>query len=90
MQTTLRVDDGLYREVKAQAVRDGVTVTQFLEEGLRLRLRKGSPKSRRKHRFRVYQGPLPGPCTDEAIRRVAEEEQERYDLTRLGATRPHS
>jgi len=38
MQTTLRIDDELYRRAKAEAARQGITLTQFLEEALRLRL----------------------------------------------------
>jgi len=39
MQTTLRIDDQLYREAKAEAARAGVTITGFIEDALRLRLR---------------------------------------------------
>jgi hypothetical protein len=47
MQTTLRINDELYREAKAKAAREGVTITRFIEEALRLRLRQqaNSPKS---------------------------------------------
>lgn len=38
MQTTLRIDDELYREAKVGAAQEGITLTRFLEEGLRLRL----------------------------------------------------
>ena len=38
MTTTLRLDDALYREAKAAAAREGVTITRFIEEGLKLRL----------------------------------------------------
>ena len=38
MQTTLRIDDSLYREAKAGAARDGITLTRFIEEALRLRI----------------------------------------------------
>lgn len=38
MQTTLRVDETTYREAKAEAARCGVTITQFLEEALRLKI----------------------------------------------------
>lgn len=40
MQTTSRIDDRLYREAKAEAARDGVTLMRFLEERLRLRLER--------------------------------------------------
>jgi len=35
MQTTLRIDDSIYREAKAEAARSGVTLTRFIEEALR-------------------------------------------------------
>lgn len=35
MQTTLRIDDAIYREAKAEAARTGVTLTRFIEEALR-------------------------------------------------------
>jgi hypothetical protein len=46
MQTTLRIDDGLYRQAKAEAARQGITLTRFIEEALRLRL-SGRVKTRR-------------------------------------------
>ena len=44
MQTTLRIDDSLYREAKAGAAREGITITRFIEEALQLRI---SGKGRR-------------------------------------------
>ena len=38
MQTTLRLDDTIYRQAKAEAARDGITLTKFIEEALQLRL----------------------------------------------------
>ena len=38
MQTTLRIDDSLYREAKAGAAREGITITRFIEEALQLRI----------------------------------------------------
>ncbi len=38
MQTTLRIDDAIYRQAKAEAAREGITLTKFIEEALRLRL----------------------------------------------------
>ena len=38
MQTTLRIDDRIYREAKAEAARRGVTVTRFIEEALRQKI----------------------------------------------------
>jgi hypothetical protein len=38
MQTTLRIDDATYRAAKAEAARCGITLTQFLEDALRLKI----------------------------------------------------
>lgn len=38
MQTTLRIDDTIYREAKAEAARLGLTLTRFIEEALRQRI----------------------------------------------------
>lgn len=43
MQTTLRLDDKLYRRAKATAAEQGVTLTRFIEEALQLRLEKRPP-----------------------------------------------
>ena len=37
--TTLRIDGELYREIKVAAARRGMTVTRFVEEALRSKLR---------------------------------------------------
>lgn len=39
MPTTLRINESLYRESKAAAARQGTSVTRFIEDALRLRLR---------------------------------------------------
>jgi antitoxin component of RelBE/YafQ-DinJ toxin-antitoxin module len=44
MQTTLRIDDEIYREAKAEAAREGITLTKFIEEALRLRLERVAAK----------------------------------------------
>lgn len=41
MQTTLRINDAIYREAKSEAAREGMTLTRFLEEALSLRVRMG-------------------------------------------------
>ena len=45
MQTTLRIDDGVYRDAKAQAARDGATLTRFIEEALREHLARSAARS---------------------------------------------
>jgi hypothetical protein len=86
MQTTLRVDDRLYREAKAEAARAGVSLTRFIEEGLRLRLEKKMPLA--EFGFRTYAPAQPDSPTAAEIRRVADEEQEAHDLARLGLDIP--
>jgi hypothetical protein len=38
MLTSLRIDDDLYRVAKASAASEGVTITKYLDQALRLRL----------------------------------------------------
>jgi len=40
MQTTLRIDDQIYRDAKAQAARLGITLTQFIEGALQERIKQ--------------------------------------------------
>jgi len=84
MQTTLRIDDHLYREAKAEAARAGVSLTRFLEEGLRLRLEKKMTMPTAPHVFRTYAAEQTDPRTWEEIRQAADEEQEAHDLAKLG------
>jgi hypothetical protein len=44
MRTTLRFDDELYREAKARAAMLGISLTRFLEEAIRERLRMPVPQ----------------------------------------------
>jgi hypothetical protein len=90
MQTTLRIDDHLYREAKAEAARSGLSLTRFLEEGLRLRLEKKMPVSIPPHAFRVYTAEKPDPRAWEEIRRLADAGQEAHDLAKLGLSTPQS
>ena len=86
MQTTLRIDDRLYREAKAEAARAGMSLTRFLEEGLRLRLEKQLHESATPHAFRTYAADSPDPRSWEELRRTADLAQEEHDLTKLGIT----
>lgn len=47
MQTTLRLDDELYRQAKARAAALGMSLTRFLEEAVRERLHAPMPAPRR-------------------------------------------
>lgn len=84
MQTTLRINDQLYREAKAEAAREGVTLTRFLEEGLRLRLDQKLAEATLSPSFRVYEPRTPSHLTDMEIRRIAAESQEEHDIAKLG------
>lgn len=42
MQTTLRIEDQVYRQAKVAAAREGITLTQFIEEALTLRIERSS------------------------------------------------
>jgi hypothetical protein len=90
MQTTLRIDDHLYREAKAEAARTGVSLTRFLEEGLRLRLEKKMTPPTAPHAFRTYAATQPDLRTWEEIRQVADEQQEAHDFAKLGLLAPQS
>ena len=41
MQTTLRIDDTVFREAKAEAARRGITLTRFIEDALRAHIAPG-------------------------------------------------
>jgi hypothetical protein len=47
MRTTVRLDEGLLRRVKAEAARRGETITTLIERGLRLMLSSGDKPKRR-------------------------------------------
>lgn len=38
MPTTLRLNEAIFREAKAEAARSGITLTRFIEDSLRQRL----------------------------------------------------
>ncbi len=45
MQTTLQIDDAIYREAIAAAERKGVTLMEFIEEALRIMLGRAKLKT---------------------------------------------
>ena len=47
VRTTVRLDEGLLREAKAEASRKGQTVTELIEHGLRLVLARARGTKRR-------------------------------------------
>jgi hypothetical protein len=82
MQTTLRLDDRLYRAAKAEAAREGISLTRLVEDAIAQRLR-AKPAAPATYSFRVLSSP--GLClTNEQLRRIADEEQLAHDLHKLG------
>jgi len=56
VQTTLRIDDEIYRDAKVQAAREGATLTRFIEEALRERIARSaaapqSPEAKERDRL---------------------------------------
>ncbi len=84
MQTTLRINDEIYRAAKAQAALEGVTLTSFLEEALKLRLKDSKPTRTKPYHFRVYSASRSSAYSDAELKRLANEEQEKYDAAKLG------
>jgi len=84
MQTTLRIDDALYREAKAEAVRQGMTLSRFLEQALLFRIQKAKAGGERPPaRFRVFRSRKPFPFDDRRIKEIANREQEKADVEKL-------
>lgn len=48
MQTTLRLDDDLYRRAKAEAAEQGISLTRLVEDAIRDRLDRPAPAKLRK------------------------------------------
>jgi plasmid stability protein len=52
VRTTIRIDDELYREVKAKAARSGRTVAAVLEDAVRRGLNPAEQRKRSRYRVR--------------------------------------
>lgn len=82
MQTTLRLDDDLYRQAKARAAELGVSLTRFLEDALRARLESTPVPRQRSSRLRLpvstaRGGLAPGFATLEAAVAAADLDRDR-------------
>ena len=62
MRTTLNIDDELLKEAKIAAIREGITLTAYIERALKHTCPKERPeKPREPWRFPVREGkPVPG------------------------------
>jgi len=87
MPTTLRIDNNLYREAKAEAAREGMTLTCFIHEALALRLQKGkAAHAGTPVRIRTYRAGEPFPFDDRQLKQIAAQEEESHDIAKLKAT----
>lgn len=85
MQTTLRIQDDIYREAKAEAAREGITLTRFLESALRMRLGRSRERALRgSHPFPVYVPERPVELTNAELKRISQEDELLHDMRKLG------
>jgi hypothetical protein len=86
--TTLRIDDGLYRETKSAAARQGMTVTRFIEDALRLKLRlAGAPRKPEDIKLPTFAAGRGFPLTPKALKRLARQSESEHDALRLRVAR---
>ncbi|GAA5533481.1 hypothetical protein [Deinococcus aluminii] len=69
MQTTLRLNDELYRRAKAEAARQGITLTRLIERALQAEL-DAEAGPNRPPRLRTYGTGVPLQLTPEDIKRL--------------------
>lgn len=85
MQTTLRINDEIYRAAKAEATREGITLTRFLESALRLRLRNSQVvQAGIPHPFPTHIPKRPLKLSTPEIKRFVEQDELRHDQRKLG------
>ena len=82
MQTTLRVDERLYREAKAEAARQGKTMTRFIEEALRLRLEQ-RPAEGEPVILPVFSSDAGFDFSPSQLKTLARESEQAFDLGKL-------
>jgi len=84
--TTLRIDGGLYRETKAAAARQGTTVTRFIEDALRLKLRLGGALRRPEEiELPTFAAGKGFPFPPKALKRLAQRSEREHDASRSRA-----
>ena len=88
MATTLRLDDKLYREAKAEAARQGMTITRFIEDALRSRLRQARPARRPEEiELPTFAAGVGFPFSPQALKELERRTQGEHDRTRLARAR---
>lgn len=83
MQTTLRLNDQLYRAAKAEAARQGIPLTRLIEQAVAERLRRPSGRGE-DFAFPVYAAGQPWTVSPGDLSRIAREEEAAHDLAKLG------
>jgi len=88
MATTLRLDNRLYREAKAEAARQGMTITRFIEEALRARLRQArTPPSVEEIELPTFAAGPGFPLSPPALKEFARSTQSEHDRSKLAQPR---
>ncbi len=81
--TTLRIDDGLYRETKSAAARQGTTVTSFIEEALRLKLRlAGAPRKPEEIELPTFAAGKGFQFPPKALKKLARQSEREHDASK--------
>ena len=83
MTTTLRVNDELYRKAKAEAAKEGITLTRFIEEALELRLQHGPKAQQRPVELPSFAAGAGFDFNSEELKRLIEETQLEHDLEKI-------
>lgn len=81
--TTLRIDDELYRQAKAEAAREGITLTRFIEEALRLRLQHGPLTPTGPVELPTFAAGQGFALSPDGLKQLMHESQLDYDLAQL-------
>lgn len=84
MATTLRIAEELYREAKAAAARQGTTVTRFIEDALKLKLRQaGLPRRADDIQLPTFAGGTGFPFSPETLKSLARRTERAHDRSKV-------
>lgn len=83
MQTTLRIDDALYREAKVQAAKEGISMTKLIEAALRERVH-ARKISRKPVKLPVFRGHGAAAMTPDMLKEFLHDMDHERDLGNLG------
>jgi len=89
MQTTLRLNDILYRESKTEAAHEGITLTHFIEDALRLRLEQKKKTSQEtKVRLPIFKRDTAGsfPYSPSELKQLRQQLDQDWDRNKAQRT----